>query len=99
MASTVLTPEQEREAEELEAKIRLIFEREAKALARLLVGKSDKELFGATEFEVRDRILRAGAEVYREHLRGKKTATRAPRSRVRAANKARSFMAIARSRR
>jgi hypothetical protein len=75
----MLTAEQEREAQELEAKIRLVLEEEAGALARLLVSKADKDLFGATEFEVRDRVLRIGAEVYHEHLRGKKTATKAPR--------------------
>jgi hypothetical protein len=74
-----LTPEQEHEAQELEAKIRLVFEKEAAALARLLVSKDDKDLFGATEFEVRERVLRIGANVYEEHLRGKKTATKAPR--------------------
>lgn len=78
MASACLTPEQEREAQELETRIRLVFEREAKALARLLVSKTDKDLFGATEFEVRERVLRIGANVYAEHLRGKKTATKAP---------------------
>jgi hypothetical protein len=79
MASARLTEEQERQAQELEIKIRLVFDREAKALARLLVSKADKDLFGNTEFEVRDRLLRVGASVYEEHLREKKTATKAPR--------------------
>jgi hypothetical protein len=79
MASAKLTEEQERQAQELESKIRLVFDREAKALARLLVSKADKDLFGNTEFEVRDRLLRIGASVYEEHLREKKTATKAPR--------------------
>jgi len=79
MTSVTLTPEQELEGQELEAKIRLAFEKEAQALARLLVSKADKDLFGATEFEVRERVLRIGANVYEEHLRGKKTATKVPR--------------------
>jgi hypothetical protein len=78
MSNTSLTPAQEREAEELEGRIRAILDKEAKALARLLVSKGDKALFGATEFEVSDRVLRIGAQVYEEHLRGKKTATRVP---------------------
>jgi hypothetical protein len=53
-------------------------DKEANALARLLVSKKDHELFGATEFEVRDRVLRIGAQAYEEHLRGKKTAMQDP---------------------
>jgi hypothetical protein len=37
-----------------------------------MVGKSDRELFGQTEFEVRDIVLRIGAKAYEEHLREKK---------------------------
>jgi hypothetical protein len=79
MTKISLTLEQEREAQELEARIRLVLDKEAKDLARLLVSKSDKDLFGATEFEVRDHMLRIGAEAYEQLLRGKKTATKAPR--------------------
>jgi hypothetical protein len=79
MSKIALTPEQEREAQELEARIRLVLDKEAKDLARLLVSKPDKDLFGATEFEVRERMLRIGAEAYEQVLRGKKTATKAPR--------------------
>jgi hypothetical protein len=79
MSKISLTPEQEREAQELESMIRLVLEKEAKDLARLLVSKADKDLFGATEFDVRERMLRIGAEAYEQFLRGKKTATKAPR--------------------
>ena len=71
------TPEQEAEAQELEAKIRKAIETEVAELARLMVGKSDRELFGRTEFQVRDLVLRIGAKVFEEHLREKKTATKA----------------------
>ena len=77
-SSASLTQAQEREVAELEARIRVIMDKEANALARLLVSKKDKDLFGPTEFEVRDRVLRIGAQAYEEHLRGKKTATKAP---------------------
>jgi hypothetical protein len=50
--------------------------KEITTLARLMVGKPDKELFGQTEFQVRDILLRVGAKVYEEHLREKKTATK-----------------------
>lgn len=76
MLETHLRPEQEAEAKELEGKIRHAVEKEISGLARLMVSKSDKELFGKTEFQVRELVLRIGAKVYEEHLREKKTATK-----------------------
>jgi hypothetical protein len=76
MLDTHLTPEQEAEVKQLEGKIRHALEKEITGLARLLVSKSDTELFGRTEFQVRDLVLRIGAKVYEEHLREKKTATK-----------------------
>lgn len=75
MIAVSLTPEQVLEAKQLEAKIRLAIDKEVAALANLLVSKSDKDLFGQTEFQVRDLVLRIGAKAYEEHLREKKTAT------------------------
>jgi hypothetical protein len=74
-----LSEEQEREAKVLEAKIRLAVEKEISELARLLVRTSESDLFGQTEFHVRDLVLRVGARAVEEHLRGKKTAIVAPR--------------------
>jgi hypothetical protein len=54
-------------------------EQEISNLARLLVSKPEEELFGQTEFQVRDMVLRIGAQAFQEHLRGKKTATAGPR--------------------
>jgi hypothetical protein len=71
-----LTPAQEAEALQLEAKIRQAMAKEITTLARLMVSKPDKELFGQTEFQVRDILLRVGAKIYEEHLREKKTATK-----------------------
>lgn len=76
MVDAHLTPQQEAEAQDLEAKIRQAIEKEISDLARLMVSKSDRELFGQTEFQVRDLVLRIGAKVYEEHLREKKTVTR-----------------------
>ena len=87
MSLTRLTPEQEAEAKHLEAKISLAIAKEVADLARLLVSKDDKDLFGATEFQVRDLVLRMGAKAYSEHLREKKTATTNPPSIVPAAAK------------
>ena len=78
MLSITLTAEQEKEAKVLEAKIQTAVQKEIADLARLMVSKPDRELFGATEFQVRDLVLRIGAKVYQEHLREKKTATKAP---------------------
>lgn len=74
-----LSEEQEREAKVLEAKIRLAVEKEISELARLLVRTSESDLFGQTEFHVRDLVLRVGTRAFEEHLRGKKTAIAAPR--------------------
>jgi hypothetical protein len=74
MVDAHLTPEQEAEAQELAAKIRQAVDKELTALARLMVSKSERDLFGQTEFQVRDLVLRIGAKVYEEHLREKKTA-------------------------
>lgn len=74
-----LNEEQEREAILLEAKIRRAVEQEITELARLLVSKSEDELFGKTEFQVRELVLRIGAQAFAEHLREKKMAIGAPR--------------------
>jgi F420-0:gamma-glutamyl ligase len=75
MVKHCLSEEQEREAKLLEAKIRVAVDQEIAALARLLVSKSENEVFGETEFQVRDLVLRVGAKALQEHLREKKTAT------------------------
>lgn len=75
MAWPQLSEEQEHEAKALEARIRHAVDQEISSLARLLVSKSEGDLFGATEFQVRDLVLRVGAMAFAEHLRGKKTAT------------------------
>jgi hypothetical protein len=75
MVMMSLTVEQEREAKVLEDRIRLAIEREVASLARLLASKEDRDLFGKTEFEVRDLVLKIGAKAYEERLREKKTAT------------------------
>jgi hypothetical protein len=75
-----LSPELEAKAQELVARLRPQAEEDLLALARLLVSKQDRELFGETEFEVRDIVHRLGAKAYTAHLAGKKTATKAPAS-------------------
>ena len=90
-----LSPELEAKARELVARLRPQAEEDLLALARLLVSKDDRELFGETEFEVRAIVHRLGAKAYTAHLAGKKTATKDPASSARAARKARSSTATA----
>jgi len=90
-----LSPELEAKARELVARLRPQAEEDLLALARLLVSKDDRELFGETEFDVRAIVHRLGAKAYTAHLAGKKTATKAPASSARTARKARSSTATA----
>ena len=83
-----LSPELEAQAQELVARLRPQAEEDLLALARLLVSKEDRELFGETEFEVRDVVHRLGAKAYSAHLAGKKRGTKGRASSARTASKA-----------
>jgi hypothetical protein len=63
-----LTPEQEAEAQRLFEALQQPFLDEARRLARLLAAKPDRQLLGATEFEVRDRVHRLGAQALQAAL-------------------------------
>lgn len=69
-----LSPEKETEAQALAERIHELADDEILQMARLLVSKPDREIFGDTEFELRDIVLRVGAKAIEEHLRQKKTA-------------------------
>jgi hypothetical protein len=90
-----LSPELEAKAQDLVARFRPQAEEDLLALARLLVSTEDRELFGETEFEVRDIVHRLGAKAYTAHLAGKKRGTKAPASCARTASKAPSSRATA----
>jgi hypothetical protein len=78
MAELHLTPEQEAEAQVLFERWQTAFADEARHLARLMASKDDRHLLGATEFEVRDRVHRLGAQVLQTALaERKKGATKA----------------------
>ena len=94
MSSPPLSPEQEAEAQALAARLRPHVEEDLLALARLLVRKEDRDLFGETEFEVRDVVHRLGAKAYSTHLAAKKRATKVPASSARTAGKTPSSTAI-----
>jgi hypothetical protein len=60
-SSLQLTAEQEAEAQRLADAIALKTKEELLQITRLLVSKKDHELFGQTEFEVRDLVHKIGA--------------------------------------
>ena len=70
-----LTPEQEAEARRIYDALKQTAGADLMALARLLAAKPDGELLGATEFQVRDRVLRLGAKALGAALDGRKKAT------------------------
>ena len=58
-----LTQEQQAEAERIELRLKAAFSEELKRLAQLMASKPNHQLFGQTEFELRDRMHALGAEV------------------------------------
>lgn len=80
--SAPLPPDQESQAQELAQAIREAAAEEILQIARTLVSKDERHLFGQTEFEIRDLVLKIGAQAYAAYLREKKTATKEPASPV-----------------
>ena len=74
-----LDAEREAQAQELAARIRARADNDILALARLLVSKGDAEVFGDTEFEVRNIVHHLGAAALEERLK-KSSATKGPAS-------------------
>jgi hypothetical protein len=76
---TDLTPDQEAEARRIYEALKQTSDADLLALARLLAAKEDHQLFGATEFQVRDAVHRLGAKALEVALAGrKKGGTTAP---------------------
>ena len=61
-SSPALTAEQEAEAQRLAETIAVKTKDELLRITRLLVSKKDHELFGETEFQVRDLVHKIGAQ-------------------------------------
>ncbi len=70
--STTLTPEREAQAQELAAKMKEQAGDQFLAVARLLVATEERTLFGQTEFDVRDQVLKLVGQAYSLHLAQKK---------------------------
>jgi hypothetical protein len=76
---TDLTPEQALEAERIFEALRLAAEDDQWQIAQLLASKPDGQIFGATEYQVRDLTHRIGAKAIEAALEGrKKGGTSAP---------------------
>jgi hypothetical protein len=79
-----LTPEQEAEARRIYNALKAAADTDLLALARLLASKPDSQIFGPTEFHVRDLVHRIGAKAIEAALDGRKkggTKGRAPAAR------------------
>ncbi len=88
-----LTPEELAEVQRVYGLLREATDKEHWRLAKLMVSKKDSELFGRTEFQIRDRVLRMGALALEATVNDRKkggtevaaspvpTATRTPHSR------------------
>lgn len=70
-----LTAEQEVEAERIETAIAGKIRQESRSLARMLASKKTSELFGQTEFDLRDGCLRMGQTILQQALDERKKKT------------------------
>jgi hypothetical protein len=99
MTPTTLSAEQEAEAQCLAQRIPEVARADILELARLLVSKREADIFGETEFQVRDVVHRLGAKAFEVHLAKKKTATAVVASSALSASKPPSSRTTARKRR
>jgi hypothetical protein len=67
-----LTPDQQADADRIHAALMSAAATDLRQLAELLATKDDRTMFGATEFAVRDIVLRVGAKAVEAALSGRK---------------------------
>jgi hypothetical protein len=72
MSKIVLTAEQEAEAQRLAALVGQKVQEEILQMYRLMVSKPDSQLLGQTEFDIRERVHKIGAQVIETALRERK---------------------------
>jgi hypothetical protein len=70
--SQPLPPEPSEEAERIYQLLKARVDTDLRQLAELLASKQDHEIFGATEFEVRDRVHHIGAQAIQTALEERK---------------------------
>lgn len=79
MSKIELTREQEAEAQRLAKLVAQKVQDEVLQMYRLLMSKPDAQLLGQTEFDIRDRVHKIGAQVIETALQErKKGATKGP---------------------
>ena len=99
MSQPSLPPERNEEAERIYQILKGRIDTDLRQLAELLASKPDHQIFGATEFEVRDRVHRIGAEAIQTALEErKKRGTKVPAAAAPTAKKRRSSSAGRRKR-
>jgi hypothetical protein len=67
-----LTPEQQSEAERIFEVLQVASKEEQWRIAQLLASKRDDQIFGQTEYEVRDLVHKIGAKAIQTALQGRK---------------------------
>jgi hypothetical protein len=72
MANLPLTAEQEAEAQRLYQLLKQATDQDLLQMARLLASKPNHQLLGATEFELRDRVMQIGAKAVETALAERK---------------------------
>ena len=72
MSLSHLSPEQARRAEQIFQSLQQETEADLRGLAELLASKEDGQILGATEYEVRDRVLKIGAKAIQTALNERK---------------------------
>src|SRR5207249_6457139 len=85
-----LSPERQEEADRIYQILKARIDTDLRQLAELLASKQDHQIFGATEFEVRDRVHRIGGEaIQTPPEERKKRGTKVPVAAARIAKKGR----------
>jgi hypothetical protein len=77
-----MTPQQQAHARLVAAELEALSAEVLREVADLLAATPDEQLFGDTEFAVRQRVLKLVAASFSTHLAQKKTAMSAPASTV-----------------
>jgi hypothetical protein len=72
MDRPTLTPQQQAQAQRIYDVLRQAADADLRELAQLLAAKADHELFGATEFQVRDAVHKIGAKALETALQERK---------------------------
>ena len=75
-----LTPEQQAEADRIEGRLLDLVRADLRELAESLASRSDRQLLGQAEFEVRDRVHKIGARAIEAALAGREKGATAGRA-------------------